>query len=214
MTDFEVSNSKAKNCAGAAERFFRLYKSHTVATNTDTLFVLLNAIHSLNDRLKKSVDINFFDVDEFVALKALRNLFHHEQELISEVRAIPVIEDMPIYSDLLIMCLTPSSLVLQAIEMEEKWRPENRPRIEGALKWYGSVVDINPAIFNFAVHAYEKLRKAGVSMEDDAIATFEASYQYEEDNGFSHFVSGDIYCRAGDVTKVLRSIYLDAIQDR
>ncbi|MCD1636270.1 hypothetical protein K7H91_21140 [Martelella mediterranea] len=202
--------SQSIDCSRAAERFFRFYFRHCTEPDQDTLFSLLNAIHSLNDRLRQSRGADFFEFDEFIALKALRNLFHHKQELINEIKGLPVLEDMPIQSDLLTMCLAPRKLALQAIQEER--RPENRSRVESALKWYGDVVDLNPAIFNFTVHAYEKLVKLDINMDDDAVAAFACSYQTEEEQGFPHFVSGTISCRAGDVNEILRSIFLGANQ--
>jgi hypothetical protein len=193
------------NSALAAERFFRLYHQHCTASDEDTLFNLLNATHSLHDRLLRSIGEGFLGIDEFIGLKALRNLFHHKRELVHAVKAIPITGDMPIYSDLALMCLSPRDLALQAIE-EDRYA-ENRPRIEAVLKWYGEVVDINPAIFNFAVHAYEKLRALEIPLKGDAVAAFEASYQFEEDHGHSHLVKGNIVCRAGDVDAVLQAIY-------
>lgn len=204
-------NLQSTDSARAAERFFRLYFQHCTAPDQDTLFNLLNAMHSLNDRLRQSLGADFFDIDEFIAMKALRNLFHHKQELVNEVKAIPIAEDMPIYSDLSVMCLAPRILALQAIQEER--RAENRPRIQSALKWYGDVVDINPAIFNFTVSAYEKLDALDVCMNGDAVATFEASYQFEEDQGHSHLVNGQIMCSAGDVDRILQGIYLGKSQE-
>lgn len=60
------------------ERFFRLYNKFCTQQDADSLFNLLNAIHSLNDRLNKSSGDNFFQNNEFISIKALRNLFHHQ----------------------------------------------------------------------------------------------------------------------------------------
>jgi hypothetical protein len=68
----------------AAERFFRFYHRYCIEPDQDTLFNLLNSIHSLNDRLKKATGEHFYECYEFLTLKALRNLFHHEAELVNE----------------------------------------------------------------------------------------------------------------------------------
>lgn len=196
-------------CKSAGERFFRLYHRHCVSPDTDTLFNLLNAIHSMNDKLQKATSDNFFGCHEFIALKALRNLLHHEAELINKVRTIPV-GNLPICCDLMFLCLIPKSLVFQAIkQIDKKRRVQDEAIIRSTLKWYGNVVNINPCIFNFAVHAFEKLRAVGVEMDGDEYTKFEISYQFEEDAWHSHFVSGDIICQAGNVEDILAVAFAD-----
>ncbi|MBT1072743.1 hypothetical protein [Pelotalea chapellei] len=196
-------------CKFAGERFFRLYHRHCVSPDDDTLFSLLDAIHSLNDKLQKATSDNFFECHEFIALKALRNLFHHGAELINEVRPISV-ASLPISTDLMFLCLVPRSLVLQSIErLDKKRRVQDEAIIRSTLKWYGNVVNINPCLFNFAVHAFEKLRAIGFKFEGDEYAEFEHSYQFEEEGGHSHFVTGDISCLAGNVEEVLSVAFAD-----
>lgn len=48
--------SDPASCFDAAERFFRLYRSHCVTPDRDTLFSFLEAAHSLNDRLLISTE--------------------------------------------------------------------------------------------------------------------------------------------------------------
>jgi hypothetical protein len=55
-----------RNLQAAARRFFKFYRAHCDAHDLDTLFILLNAAHSLNDRLKKDVGENFYHLDEFI----------------------------------------------------------------------------------------------------------------------------------------------------
>ncbi|MBI5015256.1 MAG: hypothetical protein HZB55_07160 [Deltaproteobacteria bacterium] len=194
-------------CKSAGERFFRYYHRYCVAPDIDVLFELLNAIHSLNDKLQKATSENFFACPEFTALKALRNLLHHEAELIHEVRPLSV-ADLPIMSDVLSLCLVPRSLVERAIEqLDKKRRSQDEEAIRSTLKWYAEVVNINPCIFNFAVHAFEKLRGLEIDLDGEEYAEFERSYQFEEDTGHSHYISGDIRCHAGDVDAVLNSAF-------
>lgn len=202
------NQAQINNCSEAAERVFRLYHRHCVAENNDTLFNLLNAAHSLNDRLRLSMDIDFFGIDEFIALKALRNFFHHEQELVNQIKTIPIRPGMPILSDLAQMCLVPAGLVRRAIETER--REENRPRIDAVLLWYGNVVDIYPCVFNYIVHVYEVLKGLEVPLGGDEVDHFVASYNFEEANMYSHFASGRIICRSGDAAEVLQEIYSQA----
>ncbi len=199
-----------KSCQAAAERFFRLYHRCCVEHDQDTLFNLLNSIHSLNDRLQKATSERFYDCNEFVVLKALRNLFHHEAEIVNELRIIPVEKLPPISTDLLFLCLVPRSLVLQSLEqLERKRRMHEEDIIRSTLKWYGNVVNINPCIFNFAVHVFEKLKGLDVHIGGNEYAEFRASYEFEEEAGYSHFVTGDISCHAESVEQVLELAFTD-----
>ena len=44
------------------------------------------------------------------------------------------------------------------------------------LHWYGSAININPALFNVFVAAYERLRDRGVPLAGEAIEEFEVSF--------------------------------------
>ncbi|EOX3395590.1 hypothetical protein ACPFUL_003540 [Vibrio cholerae] len=192
----------------ASERVFRLYHSHCVSPSLDTLFNLLNAIHSLNDKLGKAKLGGFFDIQEFIALKALRNLFHHQEELVNELRIIPVQDLPPITTDLLYLCLVPSNLVEDAIlTISDKYRADEEPVIKSVLGWYGAVVNINPCIFNFMVKAFEYLESKGIELSGSEYLDFAASYEFETENGHSHFVTGVIGCHAGSVEEVLKKAF-------
>lgn len=201
-----------ESCQAAGERFFRLYHGHCVEPDKDTLFNLLNSIHSLNDRLRRTTGEHFFNCNEFVALKALRNLFHHEAELVNEVRIIPVEKLPPVSTDLPFLCLVPSRLVLLSFEqLDRKRRAHEEEIVRSTLQWYGNVVNINPCVFNFAVHAFEKLKALGVQIGGDEYAKFRASYEFEEEAGHSHIVTGDISCHAGSVEEVLAVAFANVI---
>jgi hypothetical protein len=207
-----MTGALMENCQAAGERFFRLYHKHCVEPDKDTLFNLLNSIQSLNDRLRKATNVHFLNCNEFVALKALRNLFHHEAELVNEVRIIPVENLPPVSTDLLFLCLVPSRLVLLSFEqLDRKRREHEEETIRSTLKWYGNVVNINPCVFNFAVHAFEKLRALGIQIGGDEYAEFLASYESEEEDGYSHFITGDIICHAGSVEEVLAVAFANVI---
>jgi len=175
-----------KTIVSAGERVFRLYHLHCVSPDLDTLFNLLNSIHSLNDKLEKSKLGDFFGIHEFVALKAIRNLFHHQEELVNELRIIPTDELPPITTDLMFLCLIPTKLVEQAISaIPNKYRREEEQIIQSVLGWYGEVVNINPCIFNFMVKVYE----------------------FETENNYSHYITGGISCLAGSVEEVLKKAF-------
>jgi len=194
------------NAGAASERFFRLYYAHCVSPDRDTLFSLLEAGHSLNDRLKVGADLNFFHVREFTALQCLRNYFHHHQELRHVVRLAPI-GDYPIVTDLMVLCLLPHETVLAAIEETRGGRRDQaRQACQDVFHWYGSVVNINPSLFNFVVAAYERLRDRGVPLTGEAVEAFEDSYRHEDENGFSHLIDGRLATLAGSVDEMLADI--------
>jgi len=193
------------NVGAASERFFRIYHTHCVSPSRDTLFSLLEAAHSLNDRLKLGAAVDFFDVQEFAALKCLRNYFHHQQELRHVVRLIPI-GGHPITTDLMTLCLVPRDNVVAAIETTKRYQEETRQACHQMFHWYGPVVNINPALFNFVVAAYERLMDRGVPLAGEAVEEFEASYVYEEENNLSHVVNGRLATSAGSIDELLTVI--------
>lgn len=200
-----TENVHLTNVGAASERFFRLYRMHCVSPSRDTLFSLLEAAHSLNDRLKVGAAADFFDVQEFTALKCLRNYFHHHQELRHAVRLIPI-GSYPITTDLMTLCLVPRDIVVSAIETTKRYQEETRQACQQMFHWYGPVVNINPALFNFVVAAYERLRNRRVAMAGEAVEEFEASYRYEEENNLPHVVDGRLATSADSVEELLTDI--------
>jgi hypothetical protein len=212
LDDMNTSSNGLITIASAADRYFRCYAAHCVKPDIDTLFNLLNALHSLNDKMRKSCEDDFFSVKEFVALQALRNLFHHKEELLSEMRVVAAQILPPLTTDLLFLCLVPRSLVEQAIaEIGEKRKAQDELTIRSILKWYGNVVNINPCIFNFSVYVFEKSESLGLALTSTAYQSFKESYDFESTNGHSHFVSGDISCHVGSVDEVLSKVFADVV---
>lgn len=194
------------NVSSAAERFFRFYHAHCVAPDLDTLFSLLESAHSLNDRLKIAAGIDFLDIQDFKALKCLRNYFHHQEELRHSVRVVPI-GNYPIVTDLAFLCLVPREIVVAAIEGTMPRHQESvRQSCQNSFHWYGPVVNINPCIFNFVVSAYERLQTTSVPLSGDAVEEFEAIYQFEDESGLSHFVDGKLSTSAGSIDELLVSV--------
>jgi hypothetical protein len=191
----------------AIDRFFRSYFNHCVAADEDTLLNLLNALHGLSDKLQKDVGQNLFSSENFIALKALRNLFHHHTELIHEIKIIPVGDLSPIATDLLVFCLVHRDLIERAgSETDRKYREQVRSAFD-AFKWYGSIVNIQPCVFNVAVDVFELVAKLDTAPSSDAYELFLESYRMEEQSGQAHRVTGDIWCGAGSVAKILETVF-------
>jgi len=188
----------------AADRFFRTYARHCLEPDEDTLFAFLDALHSFNDKLRKVGKGDLFGSADFMALKALRNLFHHEMELLHEVKIIPIANLPVIAIDLMVICLVDRSLVERALQRE---KAEHRDAIKGAFKWYGTVVNIQPCVFNGSVDVFEAVQAAGLTPESEAYHEFESSYRSEDWNGHAHRVTGDISCLAGSVDAVFEQVF-------
>jgi len=190
----------------ASERMFRFYATHCDDPNKDTLFSLLEAVHSLHDKFKSVVKQDFHGINEFLALKSLRNYFHHQEELLHEVKVIPI-KDYPIITDLVIMCIVPRTIIDGAIDSTKKmFQGDARKACEDVFHWYGAVVNINPSLFNLVVKIYQQLREAGVPFTGEAVSLFEDSYNYEVENGHSHFIDGRLSTYAGNIDELLSDI--------
>ncbi|MBP2490937.1 hypothetical protein JOH50_006733 [Rhizobium leguminosarum] len=201
-----MSDGNVINASATAERLMRAYHSHCVAPDLDTLFGLLEATHSANDRLKKAVGIEFIDIPEFLALKCLRNFFHHHDELRHVVRVVPT-AGLPIQTDLIFMCLAPRNLIDEAVgQVPERFRAQTQVACEYAFHWYGTIVNINPCLFNFVVHAYERLVAAEIPISGDEVDDFRRSYDFETETGHSHFVDGRISTTAGSTQLLLSAL--------
>lgn len=192
-----------QSAANAAARLFRAYEAHSLAPGPDTLFHTLTAMHSLDDKLKKAEVQDFKHLEEFTALKALRNFAHHQDEIDANVRVIL----SPAVSDLGFLCLVRRDQVEQAIEtVGQKWRAETRAACESRFHWYGEAVNINPCLFNFMVHAYEQLVAAGVKPDPASVVAFETSYQFEAREGHAHLIDGRMAGPAGGIEQMLTTI--------
>ena len=192
-----------QSVANAAARLFRAYEAHSRSPGPDTLFHTLTAMHSLNDKLRKAEVQAFEHLEEFAALKALRNFAHHQDEIDANVRVIP----SPAVSDLAFLCLVRRDQVEQAIEtVGQKWRAETRAACESRFHWYGEAVNINPCLFNFMVHAYEQLVVAGVKPDPASVEAFETSYQFEARGGHAHLIDGRMAGPAGRIEQMLTTI--------
>lgn len=189
----------------AVGRFFRYYYKHSTAPDADTIFELLNSLHSLNDKLKSKLKVDLFDSPYFIALKSLRNFVHHEDEIYSEIRIINQ-EDIAFTSDLMYLCLIKTDTVEKAINgLDKRRRKVDEATIRSEFKWYDNVVDINPTVFNCAVHVFEKIKSLDIDIQDDCYEEFSDSYAMEEEMGYNHFVTGIISCHPADMEK-LRAI--------
>ncbi|MEP0174122.1 MAG: hypothetical protein ABJH28_07930 [Paraglaciecola sp.] len=192
----------------SSERLFRLYFKQCTAPDLDTLFNFLNALHSFQDKFEKAGLGSFYEVPEFIALKTIRNLFHHHVELMSEVRIIPAQDLPPINTDLLYLCLVHRRLIEEALlRLPKNHKAQGEAMTKAAFNWHGEIIDINPCIFNFMVEAYEQLRRNDIELSTEEFEGFPSSYTYEEGNGYSHKITGTLFCHASSIEKVLEKVF-------
>ena len=203
-----------KNITSAVDRLFRSYDAYTGNASEDTLFALLTALHSLDDRLETTKGRLFFEIPEYVALKALRNHFHHGGEVRYALRVKALAGELS-HSDLLHACLIATADCTAAIEgAKDKYREGVRQAFETTAMGYGTVADINPCIFNCVVKIYEKLQGLELAGDSDAFAEFSAQYAWETANGYSHYVSGTILthpARVSNIPAAMEHLYNSAL---
>jgi hypothetical protein len=105
-------------------------------------------------------------------------------------------------------------LVKEAIStIPNKYRTDEEVVIKSALGWYGEIVNnINPCIFNLMVKVFEYLESKGVELSGDEYLDFAGSYEFETENGHSHYITGVINCHVGSVEEVLQKAFASVTQ--
>lgn len=195
----------------SVDRFFRSYTKYLEDYDEDSLFVLLNSLHSLNDRLKSEYKVDFFDIDEFIVLKAVRNYIHHQSEMKNCLTSLSATKIMPIQTDLMFMCLIMKSDLDKSIAgITSKFRGSHKEIIENTVHYYGSVVNIGHVIFNMAAKLMVVLDQNGIKgKSDDYLRNYEGMV-FDIENGHSITVSGRIFGHVNNVGEV-ENILLRAI---
>lgn len=190
----------------AIDRLFRAYGAYCQAWTEDTLFQVLTALHSLDDRLRDKHGRVLFDIPEYVALKALRNYYHHRGEVEHVLRVKPV-DRLVVTTDLLHVCLVSIADCRAAVQAtDKKYREAAAEAIERTFKVWGEVVDINPAVFNCVVKVYETLKRLGCRGESEVFEEFERQYDWETAQEHSHYVTGAVTLPAAQVEAYVRQM--------
>lgn len=176
----------------AIDRLFRAYANYCSTWNEDALFQVLTALHSLDDRLRERHGRVLFDIPEYIALKALRNYYHHRGEVENVLRVKPL-QGLVASTDLMHGCLVARADVKAAIAATDtKYQAAAQKAIEATFKRWGEVYDINPCVFNAIVRVFETLRKLGCAGASEDWQQFEEQYDWEDREGHSHFVTGAV----------------------
>jgi hypothetical protein len=186
----------------AIDRLFRSYMAYCTNWTEDSLFHLLASLHSLDDKLNAEHGRLMFDIPEYIALKALRNYFHHEDEIRSALR-VKSLKGAFVLSDLAYACIVSQSDCDAALEgVPAKFRTETERSFKETFKYWGMVIDINPCIFNCMVKIYGSLSERSLSGDSEEFQCFESQLEFEAENGHSHFVNGIVSTNLADVSRV------------
>ncbi|WP_455294182.1 hypothetical protein [Vibrio parahaemolyticus] len=183
---FKVSKD---DCIAEAKRFFKYYARFCQSPDSDDLRELLASAYSVNDKLRKAGMGNFFESKEFLSIKAIRNFFIHQAELLNETKSLPVISNVPISGDTNIVCLVPS----ERFELiKEASNEAANDSFNETMVFYRDFVDIYPCIFNFGVKFYFFIKGLDFNLNTEEVLKLENSLEFERKNGYSHYIGGAI----------------------
>lgn len=195
-----------KETHASTARFFRAYEAFLADQERDTFFHWLEAMHSLSDRLKTGHGVDLLGFEEFLALKCLRNYFHHHAEVKHKIKFLQC-DGATLISDLVVLCLLPLAQVQAALAEESRFREQVQTAMATAFRQYGQVVNVNPAVFNLVARTALLLGEHDLEPDDcPPYRQLKDSIDFERQNGHSHFVDGEIQCHAGSVELVLEQL--------
>lgn len=190
----------------AIDRFYRSYIQHCQSHDVDTLFQLLNALHSLNDQLKAEYQIDFFDIPEFITLKVIRNHLHHAGD-ISEKVLFADFPDSNVSTDLLQMCLFKAEQLKEAMSaIFPKYKEEQEKIVNETVHYYSNYVNVAPAIFNVAAAIMVKLSEHRIEGESEEFHAVKSAVEKDIKMGVPIRVSGKLSCHIGAVNEVIEQI--------
>ena len=187
----------------AVDRFYRSYSKYLESYDSDSLFILLNSLHSLGDKLKTDSGVDLLKLDEFVTLKTIRNHLHHQTEMHNIFTTVPANKISDIQTDLPFMCLLYTSDINDAIEeISKKYKNRTKEIINNTVHFYGNVVNISHVIFNMAAKLMVILDKNNIVGKSKEYLENHECMMFDINNGHSITVSGKIYSHIGNVGKI------------
>lgn len=190
----------------AIDRLFRTYYAYCESWTMDSLFNLLTSLHSLDDKLNSQFGRVMFDIPEYIALKALRNYFHHQNE-VQNVLRIKHLDGLAAPTDLLYACLVSEDSCREALQgVASKYRNKTEEAFCEVFKVWGRVVDINPCVFNCIVKVFILLADRDLKGASKEYDEFVESFDFEIENGYSHFVTGGFSVRPENVNQLVNSM--------
>lgn len=175
------------DCLAEIKRFFKYYSAYCQSPDPDAVREVLASTYSINDKLRKARYPDFFDSNEFLAIKAIRNHAIHQAEIHNKARALPLTSQVPIEAELNILCLIPKDVIESICENTNH---EGNSAIEKSCIYYKRYVDIYPCIFNFGVQLYLYTEKNRLTISSSEYLEFKKSIDYERINNYPHHVNG------------------------
>ena len=177
----------------AAGRLFDIYYEYTAKSDLTALQSLTEEAYKVHERLRKLPIKNrgFFDLDEFLLLKALRNHSVHKDDFMGKAYAVNRQFAESNKLDLLRICLIEKKTVKLAINAEpvlDSGEEEKVSNIKSQLVDFGDYYNIEPVIFNFMVKVYEKLSAMKLSIPGKGYSNMETSYKNEIYYNYPHYV--------------------------
>ncbi|MDR5785041.1 MULTISPECIES: hypothetical protein [unclassified Caballeronia] len=207
-----MSQKATKNdCLAEIKRFFRHYSRFCESPDPDVVREVLASAYSVNDKLRKAGYPNFFKMEEFVAIKTIRNYAIHQAEIYNVTQSLPLASLIPIEAELGILCLIPIDTVNNILEGAV---PESIDAIKNTCIFYRDYADIYPAIFNFGVKLFLYTEKHNLEVDTTEYENVAASIKFERENNYPHHVTGGIKLPPGhDIDEFLKQ-GLHAMEDR
>lgn len=201
-----LQNVTRNDCLAEIKRFFKYYSHFCQSPDPDSVREVLASAYSVNDKVRKAGFPDFFDSDEFLAIKAIRNYAIHQAEIYNKTRALPLVSTIPIDAELRILCLVPMSIATKILEGSTIKITE---AINRTCIFYRDYVDIYPSLFNFGVQLFLYTEKNNLEVNSGEYDDIANSIRYERENNYPHYVSGGIRLPQGhDIDEFLeRSLY-------
>ncbi|MCP1501206.1 hypothetical protein J2Y86_005913 [Pseudomonas migulae] len=191
------------DCLAEIKRFFKYYMAYCQSPDPDAVREVLASTYSINDKLRKAGYPDFFDSDEFLAIKAIRNYAIHQAEIYNSARALPLASNVPVEADLGILCLIPQD-VIEAIC--DNTSHEGRRAIEKSCIYYKCYVDIYPCIFNFGVQLFLYTETNSLVVSASEYLEFQSSIEFERKHNYPHHVKGGFRLpHGGDINEFIES---------
>ncbi|HEL3784170.1 TPA: hypothetical protein UM046_004456 [Stenotrophomonas maltophilia] len=162
---------------------------------------VLASAYSVNDKVRKAGYPNFFESDEFLTIKALRNYAIHQAEIYNKSRAVPMVSSVPIEAELNLLCLVPIAVMERVLKSTG-----SGDAIKKTCVFYRSYVDIYPSIFNFGVQLFIYTETHQLEVDSVEYREFSNSIEFERRNGYEHHVVGGVSLPSGlDVNEFIES---------
>lgn len=192
-----------EDCLAEIKRFFKYYMAYCQSPDPDTVREVLASTYSINDKLRKAGYPNFFDSDEFLTIKAIRNYAIHQAEIYNNARSLPLASKVPVEAHLSVLCLIPKDVV-EAIC--ENTNLEGRAAIKKSCVYYKNYVDIYPCIFNFGVQLFLYTERNKLGVDTSEYLEYKISIEFERKHNYPHHVKGGFrLLHGGDINEFVEN---------